>query len=320
MNLTPEQEIMPDVSRLFSELKRVEVIDQQKVGGWSSEEVAELAIKELQMAGSTLVIVNTRKAAQSLYEICRKKTKGAIYHLSTNMCPAHRMEVLDKVRACLDQKNPQPVLCISTQLIEAGVDVDFGSVIRYVAGLDSIAQAAGRCNRNGLRPIGRVLIINPASENINKLKDIKVGKEKAERVLGEFSNDPAFFDNDILGPKAIERYFQYYFYERAPEMKYLVWGNSIVGRDDNLLVLLSANETTVAEYGRINNSAPEFYFRQSFMTAAKAFQAIESPTRGIIVPHEKGKAIISELCSAFDIEKQFRLLRDAQRYSLNFAQ
>lgn len=318
LKIQPEQEIMPDVGRLFSDLKRVEVVDAQKVGGWSSDEVAALAEKQIQGSGSALVIVNTRKAARELYELCRLKDQNGIYHLSTNMCPAHRMSVLENVRLCLDIENSKPVLCISTQLIEAGVDVDFGSVIRYVAGLDSIAQAAGRCNRNGIRQNGTVFIVNPASENLEPLKDIKVGKEKAERVLREFNQNRANFDHDIIGPKAIDCYFKYYFYDRKSEMKYPVSRNVLIGRDDNLLALLSTNETTVAEYMRINNSAPEINFRQSFMTAAKAFQAIDKITRGVIVQHGKeGKKIVSELCSAFEPEKQFGLLRRAQRYSVN---
>ncbi len=317
LSLSPEQEIMPDVERLFAELKRVEIMDKRKASGWSSDEVAELAVNELSDSGSVLVIVNTRKASKELYEKCRQRTHAEIYHLSTNMCPAHRMEVLEKVRSCLDVHNLKTVLCISTQLVEAGVDVDFGTVIRYVAGLDSIAQAAGRCNRNGLRLVGHVFIVNPAGENLDMLKDIKIGKEKAERVLEEYKKDPAFFDHNILGPKAIERYFKYYFYDRASEMKYSVGKKTILGRDDNLLSLLSTNSTTVEDYERINRSAPNIDFRQSFMTAARLFQAIDSPTRGIIVPHsEEGKRIISELCSVFDVAKQYTLIREAQRYSV----
>ena len=90
-----------------------------------------------------------------------------------------------------------------------------------------------------------------------------------------------------------------------------------VGHDDNLLSLLSVNLTAVSDYGRINNAPPPIYFKQSFMSAAKAFQAIDSPTRGVIVPHEKGKTIIADLCSAFALEKQFGLIKAAQRYSVN---
>lgn len=317
LNPSSEREMMPDVGRLFEELKRVEVHDKRKVGGWSSDDIAELAANNLSDTGSALIIVNTKKAAQELYEKCRQRTQSEIHHLSTNMCPAHRIKVLKRIRKCLDIDNPKPVLCISTQLIEAGVDVDFGSAIRSVAGIDSIAQAAGRCNRHGTRPFGHVFIVNPNFESLNRLKDIKIGKEKAERVLDEYKSDPTSFDYNILGPKAVERYFQYYFYDRASEMNYPVVKHSIIGRDDNLLALLSINSITVEDYMRNKKSAPRAYFRQSFMSAAKLFQAIDSPTRGIIVPHEEGKTIITDLCSAVNVENQYKLIRDAQRYSVN---
>lgn len=320
-----DNEMMPDKQNLFKELKRVEVIDQRKTGGWSYEEISDLAKKELNRQlsenknlGSVLLIVNTKKSARILYDLISISKQCEIYHLSTSMCPTHRLKVLNEIRKSLDVNNPKPIICISTQLIEAGVDVDFGSVIRFTAGLDSIAQAAGRCNRNGLREIGLVYIVNPSEENIDKLKDIKVGKEIADRVLDEYKNDPIIFDNDILSPKTIERYFQYYFFDRASEMKYPVNSKSIVGRDDSLLELLSENFFSADEYKRINKESPEIYFRQSFMTAAKAFKAIDSPTQGIIVPYgEIGKKLILEFCSAEEIEKQYKLLREAQRYSVN---
>jgi len=315
--LRDEREIVPDVARLFDSLRRVKVVDKQKVGGWTSEEVAELAIDELFKSGSLLIVVNTKAAARELYGQCAPKAEAQTYHLSTSMCPAHRMDALKQIRGRLDPKHPRPVLCVSTQLIEAGVDLDFASVIRYTAGLDSIAQAAGRCNRNGSRQIGHLFVVNPRCENLDKLTDIKIGKEKVERVLREYQEDPATFDFDILGPKAIARYFEYYFYERASEMGYPVGVRSTVGHEDTLLSLLSTNTTTVADYRRMDGSSPETYFRQSFMSAAKVFHAIDSPTQGVIVPYKKGKTIISGLCATTDIKRRYTLLRDAQRYSVN---
>ena len=103
-------------------------------------------------------------------------------------------------------------------------------------------------------------------------------------------------------------------------MCYKVSSNSEVGRSDNLFEILSTNNLSVAEYQRISNnhSNPTIPLRQSFMTAAKLFQAIDSPTRGVIVPYgEEGKRIVNDLCSAVQLEKQYRLLKDAQRYSIN---
>ena len=318
--ITTEQQMIPNTKQLFDDLKRVEVKDKTKAGGWSNDEIKELAGKKVVQSGSVLVVVNTKTSAREIYQQCKQIDSVETYHLSTHMCPAHRLAVLNQVKKCLDPKDPKPVICVSTQLIEAGVDISFGSVIRFLTGLDSIAQAAGRCNRHRERLTpGEVLIINPAEENINRLEDIRIGKEKTERLLGEFKDTPARFGNNIISPEAMEQYYQYYFYQRAKEMNYPVTANSPVGREDDLFNLLSFNSLSVEEYRRINSGKyPTIPLRQAFMTASKSFQAIESITRGIIVPYGKeGKDIVNELCAAYELEKQYKLIRRAQRYSVN---
>ena len=84
-----------------------------------------------------MIVVNTRSMAQTLYKEIKGRKLAATYHLSTNMCPVHRLEKLEEIKVKLEAK--EPVICVSTQLVEAGVDVDFGAVIRSLAGLDSIA-------------------------------------------------------------------------------------------------------------------------------------------------------------------------------------
>ena len=284
-------------------------------GGWSDGEIAQLALDEVVQSGSCLVIVNTKKSAQALYRLCREAAGMQVFHLSTSMCPAHRKEILDQIRKLLADESP--VLCVSTQLIEAGVDVDFGAVIRYTAGLDSIAQAAGRCNRNGRRKTGRVHVVNPAVENVDRLNEIQCGISITERLLDDVEAGIEDFGGNLLAPQAIARYFEYYFFARSHEMDYPV-SVQTVGRDDTLLNLLSINSLAMDEYGRNHNSAPNIYFRQSFMSAASAFKVIDAPTRGIIVPYGKaGQELINDLCSAFEVEKQFKLLRRAQQYTVN---
>jgi CRISPR-associated endonuclease/helicase Cas3 len=316
LTISPDQRIMPDEAELFKKLKRVEVYDRRKIGGWSEKEIVELAEQELQNTGNVLIIVNTKSAARSLYQQLKEVKQADVYHLSTNMCPAHRIKVLNHIKDRLLLK--RLVICVSTQLIEAGVDIDFGSVIRYLAGLDSIAQAAGRCNRNGKPRLGNVWIVNPAKENLDKLPDIRISIEKAQRVLDEYKDNPEAFDNDILGPKAMKRYYKYYFYDRKDEMNYPVTSNSVVGREDNLFNLLSTNTLSVQEYQRINNNyLPRIPLRQSFQTASKAFHAIDSPAQGVIVPYEDGNTIIKGLCSTGDVKEQHKLVRAAQRYCVN---
>jgi CRISPR-associated endonuclease/helicase Cas3 len=315
LEISQEQQIVQDVQGLFKDLKRVQVHDYRKIGGWEGSEIADLAKAELSSSGSVLIIVNTKLSAKNLYQQLQESGSEQVFHLSTDMCPAHRMEILDDIK---DRLGKKPTICVSTQLIEAGVDIDFGSVIRFLAGLDSIAQASGRCNRHGLRKRGNVFVVNSMEEHLNRLKDIKIGAEKAERVLEEYKENPGQFDQDILSPAAIDQFYRYYFYERRNEMNYPVNSKSQVGRDDNLFDLLSTNSQSVQEYQRIHQSSPPIVLRQAFQSAARAFRAIESPTRGVVVPYGgEGRQIVVDLCAAFEVEREYRLLKRAQRFSVN---
>jgi len=305
LRLTKKSELVPDVKKLFDDLKRVELNNGLKSPGWTLDEITDLALSEFQQKGSCLVIVNTKDWARKLYQSLQPSTfQDEIFHLSTNLCPAHRKELLVKIRERLDKG--LPVLCISTQLIEAGVDVDFASVIRFLAGLDSIAQAAGRCNRNGLREASVVHVVNPLNENIGRLKDISAGRDVAQRVLSEG------FD-DMLGHDAITQYFSYYFFKRAEE-NYLDYRvpKEWLERDDTLLNILSENRFAGGNRNQLT---------QSFMTAGKVFKAIDSPTQAVIVPHnQQARDLINDLCSvvkAFDSDRYHQLLKKAQQYSVN---
>jgi CRISPR-associated endonuclease/helicase Cas3 len=311
LKLSEENELMPDVGKFFVDLKRVYVHDCRKSPGWDYAEIAALAVEQVKANGSCLVVVNTKKAARIIFD---EVTNDGIevFNLTTGMCPAHRKQVLKTIRQKLADK--KPILCVSTQLIEAGVDVDFRSVIRMLAGLDSITQAAGRCNRNGNPEIGNVFVVNPAEENLDYLKDIAVGKEKSNRVLDDYKSDPSKYDSDIIGPKMLEWYYQNYFYERKDFMDYPINAN----RNDTLLNLLSCNSSAVADFQRAKRTMPAINLRQSFMTAAKLFKSIDAPTRSVIVRYgDEGRELVNQLCSAFEVDKQYALIKKAQQYSVN---
>lgn len=318
IRLAAQHEIMRDVHQLFDDLKRVEVRDQRKPGGWAVDEVAQLALAELARAGSSLVIVNTKRAAKAIFELCAAQLdSGEAFHLSTDMCPAHRKAELAKLRARLAEG--QPTLCISTQLIEAGVDVDFGVVIRYLAGLDSIAQAAGRCNRNGRPEPGIVHVVNPRPEDekLTSLPDIAKGRDVALRVLDDYADTPARYANNLFGPEALGDFYRYYFFERQSEMDYSIPASAL-GRDDTIANLLAENSGSDADCRRKLGKTPERLLNQSFMAAAKAFKAIDAPTQGIVVPYGKeGADIVARLHAAFDVELDIPLLRRAQQFTVN---
>ena len=312
LRLPENAEIMgkhQDLDKLFADLSRVEIRFNEKAGGWNVEEAGVFLLEQFQMAPSCLFIVNTKKWAQELYQYCQRQNvpPEALFHLSTNQCAAHRKAIFDTIKARL--KNKEPVICISTQLIEAGVDISMACVIRALGGLDSIAQAAGRCNRHGEKEgKGQVWVLNLQEQDFTRiLPDIQAGKTHAERVFRDFVGQ------DILQPEAMKRYFEYYFYQRSDEMAYSV-KNSATG---SLLDWLSDN--ALNPYGEKNNkrSKPLPLLMQSFKSAGRAFQAIDAPTHAVIVPYGEGAELIAKLCGEWNPKEMYRTLQKAQRYSVN---
>lgn len=307
LRLGEDAEIMPDVRELFSKMDRYTAYDRRKPGGWERSEAAEFAIDLVKEGGSCLLVVNTKAEALSIYRACRTAKGARVYHLSAGMCPAHRLKVLAEVKTGLD--NHKRVICVSTQLIEAGVDISFHCVIRALAGIDSIAQAAGRCNRHAESSTGRVFVVNLAGKLPGTVADIRLAQEAAARVLDECCTG-AERRIELSDPRIIEKYFYYYFFDRRKEMDYPVKAE----RGDSLLNMLSENRMAVA----MCRPRAAVYLRQAFMTAANAFQAIDSITQGVIVPYgAEGRALVGELCAAYELEKQFALLKRAQTFTVN---
>lgn len=152
------KEIVPDPEPLYAPAAgRVRV-------SWRHQEaidLEELAL-ELMQQDQVLCIVNLKRHATRLAKLLAEEGVEGLSHLSTNMCPAHRKAVLDSVRCRLDKG--LPVRLVSTQCVEAGVDLDFPVVYRALAPLEAIAQAAGRCNRHGLGQTGQVVVFKPLDE------------------------------------------------------------------------------------------------------------------------------------------------------------
>jgi len=184
------EELMEDPHALHSALKRVKVElppDPNQSQTW--EEIAE----ELKAHSTVLCIVNRRDDCRELY---RLMPHGTI-HLSALMCGKHRREIIEDIKSLL--KNEQPVRVISTQLVEAGVDFDFPVVYRAMAGLDSIAQAAGRCNREGKLDQGRVVVFVPPKPAPPGL--LRKAEQTARQLILQGLDDP-------LEPDLFQKYFE----------------------------------------------------------------------------------------------------------------
>lgn len=182
------REIIPDPSRLFKELKRVDYVPIARTETWEWSRVAD----EMQGETQSLAIVNTKKDAIALLKALDDEHA---LHLSTLLCGSHRRDVLRKVREALDAG--EPCRLVATQVVEAGVDIDFPVVLRAVGPLDRIVQAAGRCNREGrLLENGRMIVFNPAEGNVPK-GDYRTGTDTACGLMGvdgfDF-NDPSVYE------------------------------------------------------------------------------------------------------------------------------
>lgn len=191
-------ELAPDSPALFEALRRVRV---ERIGEQGDEDLAG----RLEAAPQALCIVNRRFHAQALFDAVRH-LEGA-RHLSTLMCPAHRRQVLAEIREDLERGRPCRV--ISTSLIEAGVDVDFPLVLRAEAGLDSILQAAGRCNREGRRDAdaSHTLVFRPADGK--RPQSIRAHIESSEGVFRRF--------DDVTSLAAVTAYFGQLFDRKGDE-------------------------------------------------------------------------------------------------------
>ncbi len=193
------RELAPNPPQLFQQLARVQI---RQVGILSDEALQQqMAARE-----QVLCIVNNRRHARALYESIAG-LDGA-RHLTTLMCARHRSEVLAEVRQRL--RDGLPCRLVATSLIEAGVDVDFPCVLRAEAGLDSIAQAAGRCNREGKRALeaSEVLVFQTENPDWKAPQELQQFAQAAREVLRNTSGDP-------LAPETITRYFQQLYWQKG---------------------------------------------------------------------------------------------------------
>lgn len=318
LKLSENPNIISNIHDKFKQFKRVNLIDKRIVGEYSANLLKDFISNKMDEVKSILIILNTKNSAKEVFHALQKANTNlpknkqyVIVHLSTSMCPAHRIKVLKDMREKLGH---QRVICISTQLIEAGVNISFECVIRSLAGLDNIAQAAGRCNRHGERDCGDVYIVNVAGENVSKLTDIKEGQECTKRVLDEFKENPNMFDNDLLSPKAMEQYYQYYFYNRRAEMDYTL---PKPNNDKTMYDLLSNNKEAIRAFEGRNGHKPELILRQAFKTAGKNFHVIDQNTTGVIVPYGEGKKLITLINGECKLSELKQYLKKAQQFSVN---
>ncbi|MFS0726842.1 CRISPR-associated helicase Cas3' [Paenibacillus sp. 1P07SE] len=309
-----EGEIVSNLRKVDVEFKRVEMIDRATMETFDTDKLADFVQEQLAEAPSVLVILNTKSVVKRLYERLAD-CDAEVYHLSTSMCAQHRKDRLDKIRDLL--KRGERVVCVSTQLIEAGVDVSFHRVIRSLSGLDSIAQAAGRCNRHGEKGIQPVYVIDHTEEDLTRLREIQIGKEKTREILIDLQRDQNAHGGHMLSREALGLYFQRFYKELEHEVDYPVHGLA-----QNMMTLLmesrSHRDSLYTNYTtRFSDKPLDLLMTNSPRTAADHFEVIDSPTVTAIAPYGEGSELIAELNSGRSIAELGATLRKAQQYSVN---
>ena len=233
----PAYELCPRLEEQFRFFKRTTFQNLDKI---SEEALIEKLSEEYQ----ALCIVNTKKKAQVLYQALKGQ---GVFHLSTSMYPKHRKRVLEEVRRCLNAG--ERCLVLSTSLVEAGVDLDFHSVYRQLAGIDSVIQAAGRCNREGKRSL--------EDSNVYVFQF-----EEQERILGQRKQIDAAKTlvsdgKDISALETIEEYFSFLYHLKSSELD----KKNIMGQFKGI--------------------------KCNFLKVAEDFKMIENDTKTVFIPVEE---------------------------------
>ncbi len=266
------REIMQSPDRLYETFKRVKVTN---LGPLSDAGLSARLTGHHQ----GLCIVNTRNHAKKLYDVIRKD--GNCYHLSARMCPAHRQKKIAEIKARLQEGKDCRV--ISTQLIEAGVDIDFPVVYRTMTGIDSIAQAAGRCNREGKLPEKGEVYIFKSTESYGKATSW-------QNLVAEIGEMTLAGSKDPLSLPTVEDYFRRLYHYKGDD-----------GLDEKKILY------------QLEERSGELAF--PFEDIADEFQIIEEGTKDLIIPYdEHATDTITELRTA---EFPGKFVRKLQGYSVS---
>ncbi len=280
--------------------ERTRIVNLLSEGGYSEDQLAD-RILSLSDKKSVLLICNTKKQAASIFRRLQYHKDGfALFHLSAGMCKAHRQDVLKEVEQSL-QSDSRTVL-VSTQVVEAGVDISFECVIRLLAGVDSLAQSAGRCNRHGeFGKVCDVYLVKMQDENLKAFKEMEMAQKATEGV--------ARFSSDLLSAEAIERYYNTFYQRFEPEELSFPIREPI---RNTLYQLLSTGF-----YGRYGKN---YFCNQAFRTAGEKFRVFDEESYTVIVPYKESMALYAELFTARaekDIEYVKSILEKLKPYTVS---
>lgn len=310
-----------DISEITDEIyngfKRVEIKNACIGAGYGTAGLQRMISRLTNEHEQILIILNTKKVVRELYQLISQYRNVIpnpnqtnyegyhIYHLSTDMCPAHRFRTLAIIKERLT--NGEKVITISTPLIEAGVNISFQAVVRSLTTMDSIAQASGRCNRHGeIAKGGTLYIINHYEEFLDHMKTIEIGGEITHSMLTEIHKKLSCYGEDILKQEAIKEFFTRYFKRINQQLDYPIADSS-----QTLYHLLFNPKAAIANEKRNYQQM----MRTSFSSASEIFEVYETNQVQVLSPYGEGLSYADEwMNGSLSTNKFFKM---AQRYMVN---
>ena len=293
--------MIQNVNSRFSEFERVVIKYQTEK--YSFEKLKNEIMQKMERFDSMLVVLNTKASVRKLYDLLKNENIKVVY-LTTNLCAEHRKDRLEYMKGILKNnqqtEKKEKIIVVSTNLIEAGVDISFECVYRSLTGLDSIAQTAGRCNRNGEREYGEVYIVDIKEENIGSMDELREARHAMEDVLHEYRGE-----NSLLSVEWMDKYFgELYAVDKLKD------------RMDFTVKEIGTNIYDLLVTGFPGGDFASF-LTAAFKTAGEKYKVIDNASFGVIVPYKDGISIIEKLKEVEDICEVKKLIRQAQRYTVN---
>lgn len=278
----------------------------QDAGPCNMEELAVMAISVLETSTSLLVVCNTKHESKDLYSRLADRSDAQLFHLSAGMCMAHRKQVLKDMSTALQVG--KKLICVSTQVIEAGVDISFDAVIRLSAGLDNIVQAAGRCNRHGEHDTQRpVHICHLKNEKLGPLREIREAQNALNALLVEFYRNPSRYGQELTSDTAVRGYYTC-LYSAMPK-----------GYQDYYTHKHTLFELLTTNLQFVQDRPSTYHLNQAFRTAGDWFKVFDNNV-SVLVPYQEGKESIQQLADdsfRYDIARTRELLERAKPYAVS---
>jgi CRISPR-associated endonuclease/helicase Cas3 len=286
----------------YEQFDRVKIIPEFAEGMETMEGLAGKVAEAFRTVNSVLVIFNKKQTVSDFFDKMKSILFDVdIYYLTTNLCAEHRSGRIDEIKNNL--KQGKRILIISTNLIEAGVDLSVACVYRSLAGIDSIAQAAGRCNRNGELAVGQVIVFEMIEDAPGRdMEELLTAQKKTKEIQYRYGKSGG--KQSILFPEWVKQYYDIFFNELQYKMDFSLEkeyrGNTIWG-------LLSTGFEGITQKHPLN---------QAFQTAGKMYQVIANTGFTVVVPYGDGNKLIEELELGDGNGKIGDCLRKLQRYTV----